>query len=214
MYVTKRQRQIYEFIKASIETNGYAPSLQEIGAQFNLSSLATIHKHLTNLEEKGLIVRHWNRSRAIELTTPPSPTTTQRGGRPVSSAVELPLLGRIAAGQPLEAVQDSESILVPPDMVGRQKTYVLRVTGDSMIEEHIREGDYVIVEERQTASNGDTVVALIDGDSATLKKFFREGDRIRLQPANATMQPIYVTGDRLAIQGIVIGILRKYRAGR
>lgn len=214
MYVTKRQRQIYEFIKACIETNGYAPSLQEIGAQFNLSSLATIHKHLTNLEEKGLIVRHWNRSRAIELTAPPSPTTTQRGGHLVPSAVELPLLGRIAAGQPLEAVRDTESIMVPPDMVGRQKTYVLRVTGDSMIEEHIREGDYVIVEECQTASNGDTVVALIDGDSATLKKFFREGDRIRLQPANATMQPLYISDDRLAIQGIVIGVLRKYRAAR
>lgn len=213
MFLTKRQRQIYEFIKASIETNGYAPSLQEIGRQFDLSSLATIHKHLMNLEEKGLIKRYWNRSRAIELTFP---SGVNAGGAPhlAPTAIELPLLGRIAAGYPLEAVQDTENIMVPPDMVGRNKTYVLRVSGDSMIEEHIKEGDYVIVEERHSAANGDTVVALIDGDSATLKKYFREGDRIRLQPANATMQPIYLTPDRLTIQGVVIGIMRKYGVGK
>ena len=126
-------------------------------------------------------------------------------------AVELPLLGRVAAGSPIEAITASETIFVPEDMVGREETYVLQVKGDSMIEEQIRDGDYVIVENRRFAKDGEMVIALVDGENVTLKKLYREGGgRVRLQPANAALQPIYVDQDRVRIQGVVIGVLRKY----
>jgi repressor LexA len=199
--LTKRQREILDFLNDFIQQHGYAPSLEEIGRRFGLSSLATVHKHLTNLQDKGLIKRAWNRSRALELV--PTQVTVQ--------AVELPLLGRVAAGTPIEAVQATETIFVPEDMVGRKSTYVLQVKGDSMIEEQIRDGDYVIVEDRQTARDGEMVIALLEGENVTLKKLFREGEgRIRLQPANSRMKPLYVDQDDLRIQGVVIGVLRKY----
>jgi repressor LexA len=156
---------------------------------------------LTNLQEKGLIKRAWNRSRGLELV--PSEIKVR--------AVELPLLGKVAAGTPIEAIEASETIFVPEDMVGRKETYVLQVKGDSMIDEQIRDGDYVIVENRKSARDGEMVIALIDGDKATLKKFFRErGGKVRLQPANARMKPIIVDAEDLQVQGVVIGVLRKY----
>jgi repressor LexA len=201
MHLTRRQKEILDFVAQHISRKGYAPTIEEIGGHFGLSSLATVHKHLSNLQEKGLIKRAWNRSRALELV--PSGMTVR--------AVELPLMGRVAAGSPIEAVQSSETIWVPEDMLGRGETYVLQVKGDSMIEEQIRDGDYVIVEDRREARDGEMVIALIDGESATLKKLYREaGGRVRLQPANAAMDPIYVDAERLRVQGVVIGVLRKY----
>ncbi len=201
MYLTRRQKEMLDFLNGYIEHNGYAPTIEETATHFGLRSLATVHKHLTNLQAKGLIKRDWNRSRALELV--PTEVKVQ--------AVELPLLGRVAAGSPIEAITASETIFVPEDMVGREETYVLQVKGDSMIEEQIRDGDYVIVENRRFARDGEMVIALLDGDSVTLKKLYREGGgRVRLQPANAALQPIYVDQDRLRIQGVVIGVLRKY----
>jgi len=201
MPLTKRQREILDYLNEFIQRHGYAPSLEEIGKRFSLSSLATVHKHLTNLQEKGFIKRAWNRSRSVELVP------TRSGGR----AVELPMLGYVAAGVPIEAVAGSETIAVPEDLVGRRETYVLRVRGNSMIEEHIRDGDFVIVNERQRADNGEMVIAMLHGNSATVKKFYRERDgRIRLQPANETMNPIYVHENDVSIQGIVVGVLRRF----
>ncbi len=200
MYVTKRQKEILDFITGFIQQRGYAPSLQEIGSRFGLSSLATVHKHLSRLEEKGLIRRSYNRGRSIELV--PVNMTVE--------AVELPLLGLVAAGKPIEAVPEKETIAVPANMVGRRSTYVLQVKGDSMLDEQIRDGDYVVVEERTTAENGETVIALLKGEEVTLKKFYRENGYIRLQPANPAMKPIRVKEEDLRIQGIVIGVLRKY----
>jgi len=201
MHLTRRQREILDFLARHIERKGYAPTIEEIGAHFGLSSLATVHKHLVNLEGKGLIKRQWNRSRALELV--PAEVKVR--------SVELPLLGRVAAGTPIEAVASSETIFVPEDMVGRKETYVLQVKGDSMIDEQIRDGDYVIVENRKAARDGEMVIALLENERATLKKLFRErGGKIRLQPANSRMRPILVDGDALRIQGVVIGVLRKY----
>jgi repressor LexA len=201
MHLTRRQKEILDYLGRYIERRGYAPTIEEIGDHFGLSSLATVHKHLTNLQEKGLIKRAWNRSRALELV--PSEVKVQ--------AVELPLLGKVAAGIPIEAVEASETIFVPEDMVGRKETYVLQVKGDSMIDEQIRDGDYVIVENRKSARDGEMVIALLEGDRVTLKKLYREGGgRVRLQPANARMKPIFVDQDDLRVQGVVIGVLRRY----
>ncbi len=202
MYVTKTQKEILNFIERFIQMNGYSPSLEEIGDHFGYTSLATVHKHLTHLKEKKLIRRKHYSSRSIELI-------------PVESeapAADVPLLGYVAAGRPIEAVTIDEVISVPADMVKTKgKTYVLQVRGNSMIEEQIRDGDYVMVEDRKTAENGEMVIALIDAEEATLKKFYRErGGTIRLQPANPEMKPLTYPPDRVIIQGIVIGILRKY----
>jgi repressor LexA len=198
--LTKRQREILDYLSDFIQQHGYAPSLEEIGKRFNLSSLATVHKHLTNLQDKGFIKRAWNRSRSVELVP------TRMGGR----AVELPLLGYVAAGAPIEAVAGTESIAVPEEMVGRRDTYVLRVKGSSMIDEQIRDGDFVIVEDRKTADNGEMVIALLGGQDVTLKKFYRDNGRIRLQPANPMMEPIVVPSDHVQIQGVVVGVMRRY----
>jgi len=160
--LTKRQREILDYLNEFIQQHGYAPSLEEIGRRFGLSSLATVHKHLTNLQEKGFIKRAWNRSRSVEMVP------TRAGGR----AVELPLLGYVAAGLPIEAIASNETIAVPEDLVGKRDTYVLRVRGDSMIDEQIRDGDYVVVEDRKTADNGEMVIALLRGSDVTLKKFY------------------------------------------
>ena len=198
--LTKRQREILDYLQEFIQQHGYAPSLEEVGRRFGLSSLATVHKHLTNLEEKGCIRRLWNRSRSVELL---SARTGQR-------AVELPMLGFVAAGLPIEAVTGTETIAVPEDLVGRRDTYVLKVKGDSMIDEQIRDGDYVIVEDRKTAENGEMVIALLGGSDVTLKKFYRENGRVRLQPANPAMQPMIVDAGLVQLQGVVVGVLRKY----
>ncbi len=200
MHLTKKQKLIFDFIKHAIQRDGYAPSIHEIGEHFGLSSPATIHKHLTNLEEKGLIRRAPNMSRGMELL----------GSEPHVAGVEVPLLGTIAAGRPIEAFSVEETISIPEDMLGRNGTYVLKVKGESMIEEQIRDGDFVVIEERNHAVNGETVVALVDGDSVTLKKYYRQNERIRLQPANANMEPIIVPEENVSIQGVVIGLLRKF----
>ncbi|HVC20870.1 MAG TPA: transcriptional repressor LexA [Vicinamibacterales bacterium] len=198
--LTKRQREILDYLNEFIQQHGYAPSLEEIGRRFGLSSLATVHKHLTNLQEKGFIKRAWNRSRSVELVP------TRMTGR----AVEVPMLGYVAAGLPIEAVAGTDMIAVPEDLVGNRETYVLKVKGDSMIDEQIRDGDFVVIEDRKTANNGEMVIALLSGSDVTLKKFYREDGRVRLQPANPTMQPIFVDGDRVQIQGVVVGVMRKY----
>src|SRR3712207_1559392 len=195
MPLTKRQREILTYLGEYVEGNGYAPSFEEIAAQFNYNSLATVHEHLSNLERKGYIKRSYNESRAIQIL--PSDATPR--------AVELPLLGSVAAGMPIEAVVSQESLTVPEDFVRRGGShYVLRVRGNSMIDEQIRDGDYVVIQERPSADNGEMVIALVGGSSATVKKIYRERDgRIRLQPANETMAPIYVHEDDVTIQGIV-----------
>jgi repressor LexA len=198
--LTKRQREILDYLNEFIQEHGYAPSLEEVGRRFGLSSLATVHKHLTNLQEKGFIKRAWNRSRSVEVIP------TRSGGR----AVELPLLGYVAAGLPIEAIATAETLAVPEDLVSRRETYVLRVRGDSMIDEQIRDGDYVIVEDRKTATDGEMVIALVGGSDVTLKKLYRDNGRVRLQPANPTMQPILLDPDHVQVQGVVVGVMRKY----
>ncbi len=198
--LTKRQREILDYLNEFIQQHGYAPSLEEIGKRFGLSSLATVHKHLTNLQQKGFIKRAWNRSRSVELM--PS--------RLLGRTVELPLLGYVAAGAPIEAIVGNETIDVPETLAGNRDTYVLRVKGDSMIDEQIRDGDFVIVEDRKTAENGETVVALLAGSDVTLKKFYRENGKVRLQPANVSVEPIIVPAEQVQVQGVVIGVMRKY----
>lgn len=198
--LTRRQREILDYLKEFIDERGYAPSLEEIGSRFGLSSLATVHKHLMNLQEKGFIRRAWNRSRSVELVQ------TRAGGR----AVDLPLLGYVAAGEPIEAVVSAETVTVPEDLVGARETYALRVRGSSMIDEQIRDGDLVVVEDRQIARNGEMVVALLDGSDVTLKTFYREKNQIRLQPANEALAPIIARPEAVRVQGVVIGVIRRY----
>ena len=198
--LTKRQREILDYLDEFIQQHGYAPSLEEIGRRFSLSSLATVHKHLTNLQDKGFIRRAWNRSRSVELIP------VHVGSR----SLELPLMGYVAAGAPIEAITSNETIAVPEHFIGKRDTYVLRVKGDSMIDEQIRDGDYVIVEDRKTAQNGEMVIALLNGTEVTLKSLYRNGTTIQLQPANPAMQPIIVKEDALQIQGVVVGVMRKY----
>ncbi|HYB89833.1 MAG TPA: transcriptional repressor LexA [Candidatus Binataceae bacterium] len=199
--LTKRQKQMVDYLDEYISEHGYAPTLAEVGEYFGLSSLATVHKHLRNLEQKGFIKREANHSRALEVSG-----SARRAG---SSRIEL--LGQVAAGVPIEAIENRETISVPEEFVRREDTFCLRVKGDSMIEDGIRDGDYIIVEGRDTADAGETVVALV-GNEATVKKFYREPDgRIRLQPANSAMQPIMVDAGELSIRGVVVGLMRRYR---
>jgi len=206
MAITRRQRQLYDFISEFVQKNGYSPSYDEIRIGMELNSLATVHKHITNLEKKGLLTRDYNRSRSIDLL-PPKGRLKQ--AMSVNTTMVLPLLGRIAAGQPIEAVENPETISLA-DFVRSKEVFVLEVRGDSMQDEHILSGDYVLVEKAKTAHNGDIVVALVDGSDATLKRFYREGDNIRLQPSNVNMQPIIVPVANVDVQGRVIGVLRKY----
>lgn len=201
MILTRRQKEIWAYLEEYIAEKGYAPTLEEIGAHFSLSSLATVHKHLTNLERKGLIARKWNLSRAIEITPPAKP----------QHAIALPLLGRVAAGTPIEAVETQDSLTIPEDFVRRpHKAFALRVQGESMIEEGILDGDFIVVESRPAADEGDTVVAVINGE-ATVKKFYRHPHgKVRLQPANPQMEPIMVKGKDVEIRGVVVAVLRKY----
>jgi len=239
MALTRRQKQVFDFLVQFINRHGYSPSFEEIGAGLELSSLATVHKHMQTLEKKGFIRRAYNQSRSVEVVAIPASvpfakTAVRPFGRrkppaysdkqsvaaaPVASLVpsqvlgnmEFPLLGRIAAGQPVEAIPHAETFSFGDFTHGRGNLFVLRVKGDSMIDDHICNGDYILVEGAQTADNGDIVVALIEGTDATLKRFFREASgKVRLQPANAQMDPILVAARDVKIQGRVVGVLRKY----
>ena len=202
MPLTRRQKQILDYLQSYIVEHGYAPSFEEIAERFAFRSLATVHEHLTNLERKGYIRRSHNESRSIELVPMPG----QAG------ATELPLLGSVAAGQPIEAVVNPETISVPNDLIPRRGAcYVLRVEGESMVDEQIADGDYVVVHGREAADDGEMIIALVEGTSATVKRLYREpGGWIRLQPANDRVQPIRVHEDNLLIQGVVVGVIRKY----
>jgi repressor LexA len=207
MALTKRQKEVLDYLVTFMNRHGYSPSFEEIARALKLTSLATVHKHLSTLERKGFIRRGYNQSRSIEVTQLPKPVREQVIERHV---VELPLAGRIAAGRPLEAVEDRETISLG-DFARGQNTFVLQVKGDSMRDDHILDGDYIVVEQTQVANPGEIVVALIGGEEATLKRYHREpGGKIRLQPANSQMQPIVVPASEVKIQGRVIGVLRKY----
>ena len=200
--LTKRQKQMVVFLETYITEHGYAPTLAEMGQYFGLSSLATVHKHLRNLETKGFVKRTHNHSRALEIAPEAFSRVVHR---------EVPLLGQVAAGAPIEAVERRDTISVPEEFVRRDNTFCLRVKGESMVDEGIRDGDYIIVEGRDVATPGETVVALI-GDEATVKKYYPEqGGRVRLQPANPLMEPIFVNEGDLRIRGVVVGLMRHYR---
>ncbi len=206
MALTRRQKQVLDHIVHFIDRHGYSPSFEEIAVGLKLTSLATVHKHLQTLEKKGFIRRGYNRSRSIEVTQLPRPVKEQVARH----AVDLPLMGRIAAGQPVEAIENPETLSLG-DFVRGGNVFVLEVKGDSMVDDHILEGDYIIVEQTENANNRDIVVALVGGDDATLKRFFREANgKVRLQPANSQMEPIVLPAKDVKIQGRVIGILRRY----
>jgi repressor LexA len=206
MALTKRQREILDFISNFVQKKGYSPSFEEIGSGMGLSSLATVHKHLTNLERKGMLKRDYNRSRSIDVI-PPRTRAKLAAMPPPETA--LPFVGRIAAGRPIETFEQQETISLN-DVTRSKDVFVLQVSGESMQDEHIVDGDYVLVEKAKTARDGEIVVALVDGSDTTLKRLYREGEKIRLQPSNATMAPIMVPAHSVQVQGRVIGVLRKY----
>jgi repressor LexA len=204
MPVTARQRQVYEFICRHIENHDQPPTIAEIGKQFQMTSPASVHSILSALEREGLIKRIPNVSRGIELVTLDKQESA-------ADAYEIPLLGFVAAGQPIEAILAHETVSAPKSMMGRGRMFALRVRGDSMIEENIQDNDIIIVSAQETAENGQMVVALIDGNYATVKKFYREPDFIRLEPANPQFKPIFIkTPGRLQLQGVVRGLIRNY----
>ncbi|HEV2489666.1 MAG TPA: transcriptional repressor LexA [Candidatus Acidoferrales bacterium] len=207
MTLTKRQKEVLDYLVSFLNKRGYSPSFEEIARGLKLTSLATVHKHLSTLEKKGFIRRGYNQSRSIEVTQLPKPVREQVIER---HSVGLPLMGRIAAGRPLEAIEDRETISLG-DFTRGQHTFVLQVKGDSMQDDHILDSDYVVVEQTQVANQGEIVVALISNEETTLKRFYREAaGKIRLQPANSQMSPIIVPAADVKIQGRVIGVLRKY----
>jgi repressor LexA len=199
--VTRRQREMLDYLQEFIGAHGYAPTLEEIGRHFGLASLATVHKHLQNLERKGFIRRVPNHSRALEIAPPPG----------IDRAVAIPLLGSVAAGDPIEPVETHETVSVPEELLGRGETFALRVRGDSMIGDGILDGDLIIVESRAHAESGATVVALVRGE-ATVKRLYHErGQRVRLQPANDALTPIIVRAEEVTVRGTVVAVLRRYR---
>jgi repressor LexA len=219
--VERRQR-IVDFIGRTVEERGYPPSVREIADAVGLASTSAVHHHLIALERDGLLERGGKHSRALRLTTRPKPVPAESAqGQPSEGAkvtpfrmpveretLTLPVMGEIAAGQPIEAYEDpAETLAVPASMDAREDSYVLRVRGKSMIDALIDDGDFVIVQPQATARDGDIVVALLEDNGVTLKRFFREADRIRLQPANAEMEPIYAT--EVQIQGKVVGVIRR-----
>ena len=201
MKLTQRQKEILDFISGFIEHNGFSPSMEEIAEHFQIASLNAVFKHLEALSSRGYLHRDSNRARSIQLSSNASPGVQNQ-----------PLFGYVAAGHPIEAISSSETMPIPEYFLpGCGNCYVLQVKGESMIEEHIQDGDFVVVESRQTANPGEMVVALLDDENVTLKKFFPEGKQIRLQPANESLQPIVVDGTRVKIQGVVVSVMRKYQ---
>ena len=209
--LTPKQHEALFFIRSFFATRGYAPTVTELCRGLGLSSTATGHKYLRILQDKGYLSTMPNRSRGLSMM--PDAFVERYAPSDVSATggVEVPLLGRVAAGQPLEISEVPETIRLPESMIGRGETFVLEVKGDSMIDEAIKSGDLVIVEKRETARNGDMVIACIDRDAVTLKRFYQEGERVRLQPSNTMVPPIIVAAQMVTIKGIVIGVMRKYR---
>ncbi|MEP7354210.1 MAG: transcriptional repressor LexA [Acidobacteriota bacterium] len=208
MALTKRQKDFLDFLAGFLETKGYSPSYEEIADGMSLASLATVHKHILALTSKQYLKRGINQSRSLEIA--PKYYQEQRQHKSMLPSTEIPLLGRIAAGLPVESLPGNDTVNFA-DFTGDQNTYALQVRGESMIEDHICDGDFVLVQRSDGARDGEIVVALVNGQESTLKRFYREpGDRVRLQPANSTMQPIFVDGTALNIQGKVLAVLRKY----
>ena len=207
MVLTKRQKEVLDFLVGFSNKQGYSPSFEEIAKALKLTSLATVHKHISTLERKGFIRRGYNQSRSIEVTQLPKSVREQVLER---NSTELPMAGRIAAGRPLEAVEERETFSLAEFARGGNN-FVLQVKGNSMMDDHILNGDFIVVEQTQVANSGEIVVALVCGEEATLKRFYREpGGRVRLQPANSEMQPILLPASEVKIQGRVVGVLRKY----
>ncbi len=201
MKLTKRQKEILDFITEFIDREGYSPSMEEIAGHFHIASVNAVFKHLEALQSRGYLHRDSNRARSIEVF--------QGGAEGVRA---LPLLGYIAAGQPIEAIQTQESMSIPSELLaGGESHYILRVRGESMIEDQIADGDYVIVQSGREARSGNMVVALVDGENVTLKRYYPEAGRIRLQPANASIPPMIMDSNRVQVQGIVVAVMRKYR---
>lgn len=208
MALTRRQKEVMDYLASFIEKHGYSPSYEEIAAGLGLASLATVHKHVQALEAKQYLRRNYNHSRSLEIGE--RYFAEEKARRPAASEAVIPLLGRIAAGAPVEAIPNPESLHFS-DFVGNENTFALQVRGESMIEDHICSGDFVLVEKADSVKNGDIVVALVDGAEATLKRYYAEPDgRIRLQPANASMEPIFIDPANLQIQGRVLAVMRKY----
>lgn len=207
MALTRRQKEVLDAIDSFVKENKYSPSFDELASALGLASLATVHKHILALAEKGYLTRNYNRSRSVELTSKYFEEQRQYNG---GGSVSVPLYGRIAAGQPVESYADKDSLNFA-DFAGDPDTYALQVRGDSMIDDHICSGDFVLVQKTDRVRDGEIVVALVEGREATLKRFYDEGETIRLQPANSTMGPIRVAKPDLAIQGRVLAVLRKYR---
>jgi repressor LexA len=209
MALTKRQKQVLDFIADFVERNGYSPSYEELAAGLGLASLATVHKHILALEIKHYLKRSYNQSRSLEVA--PKYLEEQRQyARGATLSVGVPLLGRIAAGVPVESVPDQETLSFS-DFTGNPDTYALQVRGDSMIDDHICSGDYVLVQKVDQVRDGEIVVALVDRAETTLKRYYDEGEEVRLQPANSAMAPIRVAKASIEIQGRVLAVLRKYR---
>ena len=208
MALTRRQKEVMDFLSQFITDHGYSPSYEEIASGLGLASLATVHKHIQALETKQYLRRSYNHSRSLEIGD--RFFNEERARRPQETPSAIPLLGRIAAGAPVEAIANQE-MLHFSDFAGQENTFALQVRGESMIEDHICNGDFVLIEKVNQARNGEIVVALVDGSEATLKRYYSEPDgQVRLQPANADMAPIYVKPENLQIQGRVLAIMRKY----
>ena len=208
MALTRRQKEVMDFLSGFIEKHGYSPSYEEIASGLGLASLATVHKHIQALEAKQYVRRSYNHSRSLEIGE--RYFAEEKARKPAASDPTIPLLGRIAAGRPVEAIANPEALHFS-DFVGNENTFALEVRGESMIEDHICSGDFVLVEKTNAVKNGEIVVALVDGSDATLKRYYAEPDGlIRLQPANASMPPILVDPASLQIQGRVLAVMRKY----
>ena len=198
MFLTKRQKEILDFLKDFVSRNGYAPTFDEIASAFGFRSKGTVYKHIKSLKNKGIIQHEWNRTRSIEVVG----ENTQ--GR------MFPVLGTVAAGSPIEAIESYEELELPDSFIREGSHYILKVSGNSMIDEQIRDGDFLIIREKEVAENGETVVALIDGSEVTIKRFFSRNGKVELRPANESLQSMELGAERVQIQGIVVGILRRY----
>lgn len=208
VYLTKRQREIIDFIRDFQTERGYAPSLEEIAAHLGLSAVSTVHEHVTNLVGKGVLRRGWNRARSIEPLAGADVVGAPLVG---TETVEVPLAGTVAAGEPIEAIEIPESITLPRELAGRSETFALRVKGDSMVGDGILDGDLIVVERRRRLENGAMAVVLLGGAEATVKRFYHEGERVRLRPSNPAMEDIVLPAAEVEVRGVVVGLFRRYR---